>query len=74
MSHDHEQHDENEHIPGTGAPEELAMCPVMHIPVNMKDAETKGHMREYNGKKYYFCCANCTAQFDANPEAYADKE
>ncbi len=69
MQPDHNAH---EHTPATGNPEDLATCPVMHIPVNKQDAEAKGYMREYNGQKYYFCCGTCTAKFDANPEEYTN--
>ncbi len=73
--HNHSEHEqEHEHIPGTGPPEELDMCPVIHIPVNKKEAEEKGHMREYNGKKYHFCCATCTAKFDENPAQYTEEQ
>lgn len=66
MSHDHEHH----HAPATGKPEDLAVCPVMDIEVNKKDAEQLGHVRTYNGKKYYFCCPSCLADFDKNPSSY----
>src|SRR4051812_24472819 len=28
---------------------------------------------EYNGKTYYFCCADCPKEFAANPEKYVPK-
>ncbi len=67
MSHNHE------HVSATGNPEDLAICPVMHIPVNKADAEQKGHVREYNDKNYYFCCDTCTAKFDESPEEYVEE-
>jgi len=70
MSHHHHNEHSHEHVPATGNPEDLATCPVMHIPVNKAEAEQKGHVREYTSVKYYLCCATCTAQFDENPSAY----
>lgn len=40
-------------------------CPVM----NMKVA-TKSYKSSYNGKTYYFCCADCKPKFDASPAVY----
>src|ERR1051325_10877870 len=28
---------------------------------------------EYNGKTYYFCCADCPKTFEANPEKFVTK-
>lgn len=28
---------------------------------------------EYEGKTYYFCSQDCKAEFQSNPEDYADK-
>ena len=28
---------------------------------------------EYKGKKVYFCCADCKAKFEAEPEKYLPK-
>jgi YHS domain-containing protein len=28
---------------------------------------------EYKGKKVYFCCADCKAKFEADPEKYIAK-
>ena len=48
------------------------MCPVMKgTPVNKEEAEKAGLVREYNGKKYYFCCDACLIDFDQNPDDYA---
>ena len=48
------------------------MCPVMKgTPVYIEEAEKAGLVREYNGKKYYFCCEACLIDFDQNPEEYA---
>ena len=50
---------------------ETAECPVMRGNfVNRADAEAQGLVREYNGEKYYLCCAACGPLFDADPEKY----
>ncbi len=57
----------------TAAPaaDETAECPVMRGNfVNKADAEAQGLVREYNGEKYYLCCAACGPLFDADPEKY----
>lgn len=59
--HHHEAH---------GSADELAICPVMAIPVNKKEAKTNGLTRELNGKTLYLCCSTCANQFDANPKKY----
>ena len=46
-------------------------CPVMKdMAVNKNEAEKEGLVREYKGKKYYFCCSGCLTDFDADPELY----
>jgi YHS domain-containing protein len=47
-----------------------AICPVMKSPIDKKVAEEKGLMREYNGEKYYLCCAGCGPLFDKDPTKY----
>ena len=42
-------------------------CPVTDRPIN-KDVYT-----DYNGKRVYFCCANCVETFTENPEKYLEK-
>ncbi|MBN2019051.1 MAG: YHS domain-containing protein [Sedimentisphaerales bacterium] len=44
---------------------EQTMCPVMDG--NKID---KNVFVEYKGKKVYFCCADCKAKFEADPEKY----
>jgi YHS domain-containing protein len=44
---------------------EQTMCPVMD---GMKI--DKNVFTEYKGKKVYFCCADCKAKFEADPEKY----
>ncbi len=53
--------------------DDQSVCPIMGSPVNKKSAEEKGLVREYEGKKYYFCCAGCPEKFDKNPEIYIEK-
>ena len=52
--------------------EEIAECPVMRGSTVVKaDAEAKGLFRDYEGQRYWFCCAACEAPFDADPARYA---
>lgn len=66
MKHEHHHHED-----AVGAPQDLAICPVMHVSVNKQDAEDKGHVRSHNGETYYLCCQHCADSFDADPDAYA---
>ena len=52
--------------------EKQTLCPVMKNPVNEKVAEGKGMVREYQGKKYYFCCDSCPETFEKNPTSYIE--
>ncbi len=52
--------------------EDLAECPVMPgSPVVKSVAEAQGLFRDYNGQRYWFCCAACGPLFDADPDKYA---
>lgn len=52
--------------------DEIAECPVMRGSTVIKaDAEAKGLFRDYEGERYWFCCAACEAPFDADPAKYA---
>lgn len=52
--------------------EDLAECPVMVGSTVIKaDAEVAGLYRDYDGTRYYFCCAGCGPAFDADPAKYA---
>lgn len=51
---------------------EETVCPIMGAPIDKKEAEEKGLVRDYKGKKYYFCCPGCPEQFDENPEKYIE--
>jgi YHS domain-containing protein len=47
---------------------EQTMCPVMDGNKINKDVFV-----EYKGKKVYFCCADCKAKFETDPEKYIAK-
>jgi YHS domain-containing protein len=47
---------------------EQTMCPVMD-----GNKINKNVFVEYKGKKVYFCCADCKAKFEADPEKYIAK-
>jgi len=76
--HHHESHGGHEaqshahhHHPAPDA-ENLVQCPVM--PNNLVDpeqAEQQGLYRDYEGKRYWFCCAECGPLWDADPARYA---
>ncbi|GGD83990.1 YHS domain-containing protein [Microbacterium murale] len=52
--------------------EDLAECPVMTGSTVVKaDAEAAGLFRDFEGTRYYFCCAACGPLFDADPAKYA---
>lgn len=54
-----------------GSPDDVTTCPVMAgTPVVKAVAEAAGLFRDYNGERYYFCCAGCGPAFDADPERY----
>jgi YHS domain-containing protein len=46
---------------------EQTTCPVMGGKIN------KEIFTEYQGKKVYFCCAQCKADFEKEPEKYLSK-
>ncbi|WP_402839774.1 YHS domain-containing protein [Microbacterium sp. GXS0129] len=46
-------------------------CPVMGGTVVPAQAEAAGLFRDYDGTRYYFCCAGCAPRFDADPARYA---
>jgi len=51
---------------------DMTTCPVMEgTPVNKATAEAAGLFRDYEGERYYFCCAGCGPAFDADPAKYA---
>ena len=42
-------------------------CPVTGDPID------KQYFADYNGKRVYFCCANCPADFSKDPDKYVKK-
>ncbi len=38
----------------------------------MVEIPTAKYVSEFRGEKFYFCCASCKAQFEKNPEAFAE--
>jgi YHS domain-containing protein len=51
---------------------ETAECPVMRgSTVDKAVAEAAGLFRDYEGQRYWFCCAGCGPAFDADPAKYA---
>ena len=77
--HDHSNHEDHSHshsatdAHGHGAAAgDIAECPVMAGSTVMKaDAEAAGLVRDYEGTRYYLCCAACGPLFDADPAKYA---
>ncbi|MCQ4619356.1 YHS domain-containing protein [Corynebacterium sp. CCUG 69979] len=86
-AHDHHNHDHDHgsasggcsgHAPKT---EDLAKANSDHVteclvmagtPVIKSDAEAAGLYRDYQGQRYWFCCAACGPLFDADPDRYAN--
>lgn len=51
--------------------EDMATCPVMEgRPVDKTAAEAAGLYRDYEGTRYWLCCAGCGPLFDADPAKY----
>ena len=44
-----------------------AKDPVCNMDVDIENAQYK---KDYKGKKYYFCSAECMENFNVNPEKY----
>jgi YHS domain-containing protein len=56
----------------TEANDAVTTCPVMAGSTVVKSvAEAAGLFRDYEGKRYWFCCAGCGPAFDADPARYA---
>ncbi len=62
---------EHHHDAVQGSPEEMAICPVMNIPVNKNEAKAHGLVRTYKEEEFYLCCNTCTQLFDKDPRKYA---
>ncbi|GEK80600.1 hypothetical protein [Agrococcus baldri] len=78
LSHDHAGHHEDHSHSATdahghgAAAGEIAECPVMAGSTVLKaDAEAAGLVRDFEGTRYYLCCAACGPLFDADPAKYA---
>ena len=85
--HDHAAHDQTPHSHSHSSPvgnschnraanqlpaDQVADCPVMPGSLVVKvDAEAAGLARDYEGVRYYLCCAACGPMFDADPAKYA---
>jgi ferredoxin-NADP reductase len=69
-NHDEHEHHHHETAPVDIPEERRAICPVTGDLIDKEEADTLGHVREYNGKKIYFCCATCVKLFDKNPDKY----
>ncbi len=55
-----------------GGAGDMTTCPVMvGSPVNKTAAEAAGLFRDFEGQRYYFCCAGCGPAFDSDPAKYA---
>ncbi|MBC9927024.1 MULTISPECIES: YHS domain-containing protein [unclassified Leucobacter] len=53
---------------------DTAECPVMRGNfVNKEEAVAQNLFRDYQGERYYLCCAACGPLFDADPEKYLAK-
>lgn len=53
--------------------DEIAECLVMPGTMVVKaDAEAAGLYRDYEGQRYWFCCAACGPLWDADPAKYAN--
>ncbi len=51
--------------------DDVAECPVMKGSTVIKaQAEAAGLFRDYEGERYWFCCAGCAPKFDADPARY----
>jgi YHS domain-containing protein len=60
------------HTAHAASGEDLAECPVMVGSTVVKaDAEAAGLVRDYEGQRYWLCCASCGPLFDADPAKYA---
>ncbi len=52
------------------AGDETVVCAVMGGATEKKSAEAAGLYRDYEGARYWFCCAGCGPLFDADPAKY----
>jgi YHS domain-containing protein len=62
----------NESLMSGGASDDIVTCQVMvGPPVSRTAAEATSLYRDYEGKRYHFCCAGCVPAFDSDPANYA---
>lgn len=53
--------------------DDVTECPVMVGTAVIKaQAEEAGYYRDYQGQRYWMCCASCGPLFDADPDRYAN--
>src|ERR1700742_298831 len=57
-------------VPAGAAPATLARDPVCGMNVNPATAK---HIRQHDGKDFYFCCHSCADKFVADPKMYLEK-
>lgn len=56
----------------TGGSDDSTTCPVMvGSPVSKAAAEAQGLFRDFEGQRYWLCCAGCGPTFDSDPAKYA---
>lgn len=61
-----------EQLAADAANPDMTLCLVMPgTPVSKSAAEASGLFRDYEGNRYWFCCAGCGPAFDADPAKYA---
>ncbi|GAB2817971.1 hypothetical protein GCM10027022_04960 [Alpinimonas psychrophila] len=61
-----------DNLMGGGVSDGMTTCPVMvGTAVNKAAAKAAGLYRDYEGERYYFCCAGCGPAFDSDPAKYA---
>ena len=53
------------------APKEVACAVMKDHKVNIADATKKKMFADYNGSRYFFCCAGCPAEFKKDPSKFA---
>jgi len=66
------QHETTDQAGAAATDDATAECPVMPgSTVNKAEAEEAGLFRDYDGQRYWLCCAGCGPRFDADPARYA---
>ena len=53
------------------APTEIKCAVMPDHPVKIADATKNKMYADYKGKRYFFCCGGCPAQFKKDPAKYA---